>query len=386
MYLVIKLRKRNVYKNGARIDGGKMKKSGKKQKIFMLIVVVLLLIVGIFLWSPWEKETPPLYTLGEVKKGTMTKVIDATGTIEAIKTVDLSATASGTLEHVYVKQNEVVHKGQILADISSKSLTSIMKEAENTLRNKESHYQRLSNLYDEGAISFQMLDDAKLAYLNAKEAYDKAKADVHDTVIVSPMDGVIIGEPMKSGETVSQGLASQMVIASVADLSAMKIKLLVDETDIGAVKVGQKVDFTVDAYSGKTYHGIVTDISKKENTAKNQAGNSSVVYYPVYVSVNDDEIEGLYPSMTARAEITGNEISDALIVPVGAIRSDAKGSYVYKNTDQGLSKVYIDTGMTTDTDVQVLSGLEEHDEIVVGGTLPEEMQMHGKEGATVVGV
>ena len=363
-----------------------MKKSGKKQKIFMLIVVVLLLIVGIFLWSPWEKETPPLYTLGEVKKGTMTKVIDATGTIEAIKTVDLSATASGTLEHVYVKQNEVVHKGQILADISSKSLTSIMKEAENTLRNKESHYQRLSNLYDEGAISFQMLDDAKLAYLNAKESYDKAKVDVHDTVIVSPMDGVIIGEPMKSGETVSQGLASQMVIASVADLSAMKIKLLVDETDIGAVKIGQKVDFTVDAYPGKTYHGIVTDISKKENTAKNQAGNSSVVYYPVYVLVNDDEIEGLYPSMTARAEITGNEISDALIVPVSAIRSDAKGSYVYKNTDQGLSKVYIDTGMTTDTDVQVLSGLEEHDEIVVGGTLPEEMHVHGKKGAAVVGV
>lgn len=111
-----------------------------------------------------------------------------------------------------------------------------------------------------------------------------------------------------------------------------------------------------------------------------------MVYYPVYVLVNDDEIEGLYPSMTARAEITGNEISDALIVPVGAIRSDAKGSYVYKNTDQGLSKVYIDTGMTTDADVQVLSGLEEHDEIVVGGTLPEEMHVHGKKGAAVVGV
>lgn len=354
-----------------------------KKGILYFLICLILCAFALFLWGPWKGEGPVTYTLGEVKKGSVTKTVDATGTIEALQSVDLSATASGTLEHVYVKQNEAVHKGQVLADISSKSLTSIMKEAENTLRHKESYYKRLSTLHEQGAISYQMLDDARLAYLNAKEAYDKAVADVNDTAIVSPMDGVVIGEPMKIGETVSQGLSSQMVIVSVADLSAMKIKLLVDETDIGEVKVGQSVDFTVDAYSGKTYHGVVTDISKKENMTRNQTTASPVVYYPVYVLVNSNEIEGLYPSMTARAEIKGRVMDNALLVPVTAIRSDSKGSYVYKNTEEGLKKVYVDIGVTTDAEVQILSGLEEGEEIVVSGTVPEE-ENHDKNQHTVV--
>lgn len=339
------------------------------------VFVILLICIGVFyFWSESKKEAnKDTYVLGKVSRSNISMIIDATGTIQPVNSVDLSATASGTLEAVYVTQNQKVAKGEILASIESKALTSSMKQAQNTLRNKESYYLRLSDLYKQGAVSYQIMDDARLSYLNAQAAYDKAEADLNDTVITSPMDGTIVGEPMKVGETVSQGLSNQMVIVRVADLSSMKIELLVDETDIGEVRLGQKVSFTVDAYPGRLFHGIVSDISQKRYSGSaGSTASSSVVYYTVYVDVNTEDLDGLYPSMTARAEISGQEKENTLVVPITAIRSDAKGSYVYVKGEEGLSKVYVNTGITTDKEVEVISGVNEGDEIVISGTVSQE--------------
>ena len=322
---------------------------------------------GWYGYSRMHTETKQEYTLGKVEKGNIGLSIDATGTIEPVNSVDLSATASGTLEQVFVKQNEQVTKGQKLAVIESKALTSTQQEALNTLNNKQSYYQRLHSLYKQGAVSFQTMDDAKLDYLNAKAAYEKAQADVNDTIVFAPMDGTVIGEPMKTGETVSQGLSSQMVIMTIADLSSMQIELLVDETDIG-----QNVEFTVDAYPDRTFHGVVSNISKKEYSSSSSSSSSSVVYYTVYVNINSNELQGLYPSMTARATIKGKEDTDALIIPVTAVRSDTEGSYVYKMESGKLKKVYIKTGITTDTKVEVTSGLSAGDQVVTSGTISQE--------------
>ena len=338
------------------------------------VFVILLICIGVFyFWSESKKEAnKDTYVLGKVSRSNISMIIDATGTIQPVNSVDLSATASGTLEAVYVKQNQKVAKGEILASIESKALTSSMKQAQNTLRNKESYYLRLNDLYKQGAVSYQIMDDARLAYLNAQTAYEKAEADLNDTVIISPMDGTVIGEPMKVGETVSQGLSNQMVIVRVADLSSMKIELLVDETDIGEVALGQQVSFTVDAYPGKLFHGIVNDISKRQYTTSASSTTSSVVYYTVYVDIDREELDGLYPSMTARAEIKGRENENALVVPITALRSDTTGSYVYKKGEDGLSKVYVKTGITTDKEVEVISGVNEGDEIVISGTVSQE--------------
>ena len=345
------------------------------KKILLIIAVVILLLGGGFYYWNLKNQNADkdTYTLGTVSRAKIGMVIDATGTIEPVNSVDLSATASGTLETVYVKQNEKVTKGQVLANIESKALNSSIKQAQNTLENKESYYNRLNDLYKQGAIAYQTMDDARLAYLNAQAEYDKAKADLNDTIITSPMDGTVIGEPMKEGETVSQGLSSQMVIVTVADLSSMKIELLVDETDIGEVAIGQSVSFTVDAYPGRTFHGTVSDISKKEHSSSSgSTSSSSVVYYTVYVDINNDELEGLYPSMTARAEIGGRVNKNALVVPVTALRSDTKGSYAYLKEGEDLSKVYVTTGITTDKEVEIVSGVNEGDEIVVSGTVTQE--------------
>ena len=327
---------------------------------------------GWYGYSRMHTEIKQEYTLGKVEKGNIGLRIDATGTIEPVNSVDLSATASGTLEQVLVKQNEQVTKGQKLAVIESKALTSTQQEALNTLNNKQSYYQRLHSLYKQGAVSFQTMDDAKLDYLNAKAAYEKAQADVNDTIVFAPMDGTVIGEPMKTGETVSQGLSSQMVIMTIADLSSMQIELLVDETDIGGVAIGQNVEFTVDAYPDRTFHGVVSNISKKEYSSSSSSSSSSVVYYTVYVNINSNELQGLYPSMTARATIKGKEDTDALIIPVTAVRSDTEGSYVYKMESGKLKKVYIKTGITTDTTVEVTSGLSAGDQVVTSGTISQE--------------
>ncbi len=347
---------------------------GKKSIIAILIVIILAAGGGYFWYSKSHEEQKESYTLGKVTRDAITLTIDATGTIEPENSVDLSATASGTLEKVYVKQNEQVTKGQILATIESKALTSTKKQAQNTLENKESYYNRLNTLYEQGAIAYQVMDNARLEYLNALAAYDKAEADVNDTVITAPMDGIVIGEPMKEGETVSQGLSSQMVIVSLADLSSMRIELLVDETDIGEVAVGQGVEFTVDTYPNKTFHGVVSDISKKQysSSSSSTSSSSSVVYYTVYVEINKNELDGLYPSMTARAVIQGRGSKGALTVPVTAIRTDSEGSYVYVKDGPDVVKTYVTTGISTDKEIEVLTGLSEGQEIVVSGTVAQE--------------
>ena len=147
---------------------------------------------------------------------------------------------------------------------------------------------------------------------------------------------------------------------------------MVDETDIGEVAIGQTVSFTVDAYPGRIFHGTVSDISKKEYSSSSSSSSSSVVYYTVYVSINADELSGLYPSMTARAEIMGRESKDALVIPVTALRSDATGSYVYVKDGNDVTKVYVKTGITTDKEVEIISGLNENDQIVVSGTVSQE--------------
>lgn len=346
----------------------------KGKWIGIAAVVLVLAGAGYGWYAHSHQEKKAEYTLGKVTRGDIAVSIDATGTIEPVNDVDLSATVSGTLKEVLVKQNEHVTKGQTLAVIESKALTSTMQQARDTLDNKASYYERIRQLYEQNAVSYQTMEDARLAYLTSQSAYEKAQADVNDTVIISPMDGYVIGEPMEAGETVSQGLSSQMIIATVADLSSMQINLLVDETDIGQVSKGQAVTFTVDAYPDKTFHGVVRDISRKKYSATSSGGtssssSSSVIYYTVYVDINSDELDGLYPSMTARAAIHGKEDDAVLVVPLTAIRSDSQGEYVYRKAGNGVEKAYIKAGITSDTQAEILSGLAEGDDIVVSGAV-----------------
>ena len=198
-------------------------------------------------------------------------------------------------------------------------------------------------------------------YLVAKSNYEKAASDVNDTVITTPISGYIIGKPTPVGQTISSGISTPQVIMSVATLDNMEIEAMVDESDIGQVKDGQKVKFTVDAYPNETFTGKVRLISRSATTENN------VIYYKVYVTV-DDAKGKLLPTMTARTEIIIDEANDVTIVPLNCIYSEGSRRYVkvYNEKTKETRDVDVKLGLTSDSEVAVTAtGLSVGDKLLV---------------------
>lgn len=339
--------------------------SKKGWSAFAAIVVLICLCVW---WVLPKEPVKTEYTVGEVKALDMREKIDATGTIEPLHRVDLSATVGGKLRKVYVHENDAVAKGQVVALIESPAAESRLRQAESTLINKQSALFRYEELFRLGAISAEMLDDRRLAYESATAEYDRAKGDFEDTVVVSPIAGTVIGEPMQEGETLSLGLSNQMVIATVADLTNLRIKLAVDETDIGRIQVGQSVSFTVDAYPKEEFHGKVTDISRR---IPNNS-STTVIYYTVYVTIDSADVAQLYPGMTARATVYGRQVDQVPVIPITALRSGVNGQYVFRRVADGFEKIPVTLGVVDDMYAEIVEGLSIGDEIIVNGRAPEE--------------
>ena len=195
--------------------------------------------------------------------------------------------------------------------------------------------------------------------------------------ILAPMDGIVVGEPKTPGSMAVQGNSSPTVIMLIADLSQKQIKAKVDETDIGAVKVGQSATFTVDAYNNKTFKAKVSKISQTDvsnswdtdSSSSSSSSSSSVIYYYVTLDVEDPESQ-LLPAMTARVEIKTTEKDNAVAIPISALKTDSKGSYVVKvtrspnkNEPPILENCYVETGIYSDEYVEIVKGLEAGDEI-----------------------
>ncbi|NCB94845.1 MAG: efflux RND transporter periplasmic adaptor subunit, partial [Negativicutes bacterium] len=273
-------------------------------------------------------QTKTQYTTGKVEKGTVKTLISATGTINPVNYVDVSTNVAGKLESVLVKENDQVTEGQVIAYLDMRSMQATVDRAKSAMDNAEKDMNRYATLAAQDAIARQTYDTAVSTYEQAKATYDSAVANLSDATITAPMTGTIIGTPLKAGQTISTGISTQMVIATIADLSNLEIYLTVDETDIGNIRSGSKVDFTVDSQPGKTFTGYVSQIAKG---TKGEMGttSSSVVYYTVKVQIPSDIADKFLPTMTARATIYGDEQKDTLVVPMTAVRTDKQGEYVY---------------------------------------------------------
>ena len=225
---------------------------------------------------------------------------------------------------------------------------------------------RYKSLAAQDAIAQQTYDDSVTSYERAKSTYERAAADLSDATITAPMSGTVVGTPLKAGQTISTGISTQMIIATIADLKNLEIYLTVDETDIGNIKQGAKVEFTVDSKPGETFTGYVSEIAK--GTKGNMGTtSSSVVYYTVKVQIPENIAGNFLPTMTARATIFGEDIKNTLVVPLTAVRTDKQGEYVYVIKDCQPVRTAVSTGVTGDTNVQILKGLSEGDEIIVSG-------------------
>ena len=343
----------------------------KQKKFWAILVAIVLVALGGWLWfGKGDEKAAPKYTTGTVTKGNISSTISSTGTINPVRYVDVSTNIPGKLESVLVKANQHVSAGQVIATIDSRQLQASVDNARATLNQTATDLDRYRTLVAQGAVSQQTYDNALAAYEKAKASYDQVVANLTDTTITAPMDGTIIGEPLKVGQTIATGISTQMIIATIADLSDLEIYLTVDETDIGNVKEGAKVDFTVDAHPGKTFTGTVKNISlgTKGNMGTT---SSSVVYYTVRVAIPAEDVSNFFPSMTARATIHGEEKQNVLLVPLAAVRSDKVGEFVYVNKDGKPVRTSVKTGMTGESTIEIVSGLAEGDEIVISGDVGE---------------
>ena len=319
------------------------------------------------------------YTTGKVEKGTVKTLISATGTINPVNYVDVSTNVAGKLESVLVKENDQVTEGQVIAYLDMRSMQATVDRAKSAMDNAEKDMNRYATLAAQDAIARQTYDTAVSTYEQAKATYDSAVANLSDATITAPMTGTIIGTPLKAGQTISTGISTQMVIATIADLSNLEIYLTVDETDIGNIRSGSKVDFTVDSQPGKTFTGYVSQIAKG---TKGEMGttSSSVVYYTVKVQIPSDIADNFLPTMTARATIYGDEQKDTLVVPMTAVRTDKQGEYVYVIKNGQPTRTSVSTGLTGDTNIQILNGVSEGDEIVVSGDVTTSNKSSGRMG------
>ena len=318
-----------------------------------MIIVAALVLAGSYGGYRYYQSThaaTETIKLGKVTRGDLTETVSATGSLTALDNVDISSKITGRIVEVLVKENQHVNAGDVLVRLDDTALKATLAQMEAKLINAQLTYNRDRDLLNQGAISQATYDAAYADYLVAKSNYEKASSDVNDTIITTPINGYIIGKPTPVGQTISSGISTPQVIMSVATLDNMEIEALVDESDIGQVKEGQKVKFTVDAYPEETFMGTVRLLSKKATTENN------VIYYKVYVTV-DDAKGKLLPTMTARAEFIISEAKDVTMVPLNCIYTEGKRRYV---------KVYNEkTKETKDVDVSV--GLSNDNNIVVTG-------------------
>lgn len=344
----------------------------KKIKWISVFVVIAACIGGggYYYYNTGKPVSSAVTQTTVVERGKITSSVSATGTIKPVNSVDISSKVTARLKQVMFKENDTVKAGQTVATLDSTTLQTTLEQAKYKVTNTEAKYKRLQYLNSIGAKSDQDLEDALLDYQTAVSTYEGDQANVNDTIIVSPMDGVVIGEPKTVGTMVTAGVTSPTVIMTVADMSTKQINAKVDETDIGKVKVGQKATFTVDAYTGKTFTATVSNISQTDvsSTWSSSTSTTTVIYYSVTLDIDDPE-NLLKPAMTARVNINIAEKNDALMIPLSALKTNNDGQYVVVVTPEGKTENRnVTVGLYSDDKVEIIDGLSEGDKLSISYT------------------
>lgn len=355
------------------MDKVKLKKWAKI--ILVLVVVIIAIVTGYKYYAQKQEEAKkPVVNTAQVQYMSMKSIVSATGTIKPVESVEVSSKITARVKQVLVKENDTVTQGQTVALLDGKDYETQKEQAEFTLQNAKTIYDRNNYLYNIGAKSKEDLDNAQYNYDTAQSKLEEAESNLSETVIVSPMDGVVIGEPVTDGTMAVQGNSNPTVIMRIADLSRKQIFAKVDETDIGSVRVGQKATFTVDAYNGKTFTATVSKISQTDmdnswnisnSSSSSSSSSAAVIYYSVTLDVDDPE-GLLMPSMTARVEIETANKDSALAVPLSALKTDKNGTYVIVIKDDGTTENrYVETGIYGDEFVEIINGLSENEKVDV---------------------
>ena len=301
----------------------------KDKKLLPIIfaVVACVAVAAIVFISGGKKEEKVTFETAKVEQGNIQTTITATGTIEPVTSVTVGTQVSGIVSKLYVDYNSVVKKGEVIAELDKTNLISELNTAKANLTSAQSsanyeqnNYNRYKTLYDKGLVSTDEYESALLSYQKAKEqvntareSVQKAQTNLGYATITSPIDGVVLSKSVEEGQTVAASFNTPELFIIAQDLTDMRVIADIDEADIGGVKEGQRVSFTVDAYPDDKFEGAVTQVRQQPTT------ESNVVTYEVVISAPNNDLK-LKPGLTANVTIFTLEKNDVLVVPAKALR------------------------------------------------------------------
>lgn len=361
----------------------------KLSKVWLVVAVVIIVAIVAWALSGSKKEEQISFETAAVAPANIMNSITATGTIEPVTSVTVGTQVSGIVSKLYVDYNSVVKKGQVIAELDKTNLMSQLNSAKTQLATAQSqldyqttNFNRYKTLYQKGLVAADDFDSAKLSYTQAKEQVAAAKEEVQRAqtnlgyaTITSPIDGIVLSKSVEEGQTVAASFSTPELFTIAQDLTNMQVVADVDEADIGDVKEGERVSFTVDAYPDDTFEGTVKQVRQEATTTNN------VVTYEVVISAPNADLK-LKPGLTANVTIYTAERKGVLSVQSKALRFTPQKETVGKmkildQTGNAKNKVWtiegnsivahnVNIGMTDGTNTQILNGISAGVKVVTG--------------------
>ena len=357
-----------------------------RKKWWILLIGAVVVAIKLIMADPANKK--PEYTTVNITRGDLRQVVSATGEIRPVNTVNVGSQVSGTIDKLYVDFNSKVKKGDLLLTIEPSVLQASVDEAKASLdsavsqRNfAKSEYLRDKSLYAEGFIARAEMEQKESAYNQAEASvkrmqsqYERAITNLGYATIVSPVDGTVISRKVDVGQTVAASFQTPDLFEIAEDLTKMQIETAVSEADIGVIKEGQPVTFTVDAYPTETFNGLVRQVRLAPTTTSN------VVVYTVVIDVDNSDLR-LMPGMTAFVTIIISEKDNvwkaanaaflirsfANFLPAEDINGATPASHLALLREGNVVMVPYSKGLSTATETEIISDeIEMGDKIIVG--------------------
>lgn len=359
----------------------------KISKVYVAAGVVAMVAVAFWMMSGGKKEESVTFDTAKVAPANLMTSVTATGTIEPVTSVTVGTQVSGIVSKLYVDYNSVVKKGQVIAELDKTNLVSqlnaskaTLASAQSKLNYESSNYKRYDALYKKGLVSADEYENAQLTYKQAREQVASAKEEVQRAqtnlgyaTITSPIDGIVLSKAVEEGQTVAASFSTPELFTIAQNLKEMQVVADVDEADIGDVREGERVTFTVDAYPDDTFEGTVKQVRQEATTTNN------VVTYEVVISAPNADLK-LKPGLTANVTIYTAERKNVMCVPSKALRYTPTKETIGKRKIvdcNGKNKVWtlegnnivahrVNIGMTDGTNTELLDGLKTGTQVITG--------------------
>ncbi len=406
----------------------------RKNKKYLMYGSTLIVLSGIvFLFIHFKAGEPEyVFSTTKVERASIINTITATGTLEATNTVVVGTQVSGVIEKLHVDFNSKVKKGQLIAELDKSTLLSSLQNSEADLERAEANFKYQKSQLDRNKVLYEKELLAKSEYdlilfnyktskaevKSAKANLSRAERNLSYASIYSPIDGVVLNRAVEEGQTVAASMNTPELFTITNDLSTMEVEANIDEADIGQLEEGQRVEFTVDAFSERTFKGNVTEIRLQPNEASN------VITYTAIITVNNPDLK-LKPGMTASITIYIKEANDVLIVKEKAARFmpdprllndymsrmaenenrpqsnrtvnnnndrkpaplrekpelDDNHKLVWVKNDAQIRPVVIETGIDDGSNIEIISGLDEGATLVTSFELADNSSLSKKSDA-----